>query len=180
MVSIVCICIGILLFTVYNSVAVSLFGFPWSMSETYYLYEKQKQGLGWLFTIFMWALAFIMLPSWLTVSDSIGGWRSNLTFLAFISAASMLFIGAAPRYKASFESTVHTVAALICAITALLWDFLVCWNVWYITLIGMVIPTIIATVTKTWKSSRDFWLEMMAFGGTFSALLSESILIYVK
>ena len=121
-----------------------------------------------------------MMPSWLTVSDGIGGWRSNLTFLAFISAASMLFIGAAPRYKASFESTVHTIAALICAATALLWDFLVCWDIWYATLTGMTIPAIVATITKSWKTSRDFWLEMMAFGGTFSVLLVESIILYLK
>ena len=179
MLSIICICIGIVLFTTYNAVAVRLFDWPWSMSETYYLYENKKQGLGIMFTIFMITLAVVMLPNWLTISDAVGGWMSNFTFLAFFACASMIFVGAAPRYKGE-ESKIHTIAALVCAASALLWDFVVCWNIWYVTIAGMTIPALVATVTKTWKTSRDWWLEMMAFGGTFATMLTESIIIYLR
>ena len=179
MLSIICICVGIVLFTAYNAIAVHLFGFPWSMSETYYLYENKKKGLGKVFTIFMITLAIVMLPSWLTISDAVGGWMSNFTFLAFFTCICMMFVGAAPRYKEA-DAKIHTIAALICAASALTWDFIVCWQIWAVTLFGMFVPAIVASSTKTWKTSRDFWLEMLAFGGTFATMLTQSIIIYLR
>jgi len=44
----------------------------------------------------------------------------------------------------------------------------------------MFVPAIVAIATKTWKTSRDFWLEMMAFGGTFATMLTQSIIIYLR
>jgi hypothetical protein len=36
----------------------------------------------------------------------------------------------------------------------------------------MAIPALIATITKTWKTSRDYWLEMMAFIATFATIIT--------
>ena len=154
-------CISFLLFIVYNAIAIGVLGIPWSMSETFYLYEKKKKGLGWLFTIYMWLMGSTMIPSWVDIGDSLNPWMCYLTFLAFISGACILFVGTAPRYKEDMEGKVHTIAAIICAVCALIWDFVACWEIWWVPICGMVVPAIIATCTKTWKSSREYWLEMM-------------------
>ena len=172
--------ISFLIFIVYNSVAIALFGFPWSMSQTYYLYENKKKGLGWLFTIYMWLMAFTMAPGWFNTSTNIGPWMSYFTFLVFFVISGILFVGTAPRYKDYDEGLFHTISALICAASALLWDFVVCWSIWWVPICGMVVPAIIATCTKTWKSSRDWWLEMMAFDATFATILTEEILQILK
>lgn len=170
------VCISFLLFIVYNSVALKLFGIPWSMSETFYLYESKKKGLGWLFTIFMWLMGLTMIPSWITISESLDSWMCNLTFLSFISGACILFVGTAPRYKEYLEEQVHTIAAIICAACALIWDFVACWQIWYVPICGMIAPVIIATCTKSWKRSREYWLEMMAFDATFATIITEYII----
>ena len=170
------VCISFLLFIVYNSVALGLFGVPWSMSGTYYLYEGKKKGLGWLFTIYMWLMTFTMAPGWLAVSDAVGPWMSYFTFLAFFAIAGFAFVGGAPRYKDGLEGSVHMNAAKICAAAALLWDFLVCWQIWWVPILGAVIPAIIATATRTWKQGRDYWLEMLAIDATFATIITELVL----
>lgn len=166
-------CFSFLLFIVYNSVAIWLFGIPWSMSKTYYLYEEKKKGLGWLFTVFMLLMGMTMMPGWIEVSDAKGPWESYLTFLAFIAAAMIVFVGFAPRYREETEGMVHMTAARICAAAALIWDFVACWEIWYVPICGAAIPAIIATATKTWKEDRDYWLEMLAFDATFATIITE-------
>lgn len=173
-------CFSFLIFIIYNTAAIIQFGFPWSMSKTYYLYEEKKKGLGWLFTIFMWVMGFSIAPGWFEVSNTMGPWMNYFTFLCFFTIAGILFVGTAPRYRDDFEGVIHTVSALICAGSALLWDFLVCWNIWWVPICGMIIPALIATFTKTWKTSRDFWLEMMAFDATFATIITENIVQLVK
>lgn len=168
------------IFIAYNSVAIGIFGIPWSMSKTYYLYEEKKKGLGWIFTIFMWVMTFTLISGFLEISDAVGPWMNNFTFLAFIAAASIAFVGTAPRYRDDFEGSVHMTAAKICAASALLWCFLVCWNIWYVPICAAVIPAVIGAITKTWKSSRDFWVEMLAFFATFATIIGECIVLMTK
>ena len=166
-------CLSFLSFIVYNSVAIGLFGIPGSMSKTYYLYEEKKKGLGWLFTGFMLLMGMTMMPGWIEISNAKGPWESYLTFLAFIAAAMIVFVGFAPRYRENLEGSVHMISAKICAAAALIWDFVVCWEIWYVPICGAVIPAIVATATKTWKSGRDYWLEMIAFDATFATIITE-------
>ena len=168
------------IFIIYNSVAIGIFGIPWSMSKTYYLYEEKKKGLGWIFTIFMWLMAFMLVPAFLEISDTVGPWMNNFTFLAFISAAGIMFVGAAPRYKEDLEGDVHMTAAKICAAASLVWCFLVCWNIWWVPICGAAVPAIIGACTKSWKEGRDYWIEMMAFDATFATIITECILLMLK
>lgn len=179
-VALILVCISFLLFIVYNSVAIGFFGIPWSMSKTYYLYEEKKKGAGWAFTIFMWLMAFTMIPGWVIVSEAVGPWMSYLTFLAFIAGACIVFVGTAPRYYDELEGKVHMTTAKICAVAALLWTFIVCWNIWWVPLCGMVIPAVIGACTKTWKECRDYWLEMLAFDATFATIITECIVQMMK
>ena len=171
------ILVSFLLFVIYNSVVLGLFGVPESLSETYYLYENKKKGLGWLFTIFMWVLAFTLLPAWIETSMAIGPWRSYLTFLAFFTCAAIVFVGTSPKFHEKPEGVVHTTAAIICAVSALLWDFIVCSDIWYVPLIAVTIPVLVATFTKTWKTGYEYWLEMLAFDATFATVITKELLI---
>lgn len=176
-IALILVSIAFLLFIVYNSVAIGIFGIPWSMSKTYYLYEEKRKGLGWVFTIFMWLMAFTMIPGWIIISEAVGPWMSYFIFLAFITGACIAFVGTAPRYYDELEGKVHMTAAKICAATALIWCFVVCWDIWQVPICGAVIPTIIGACTKTWKSCRDYWLEMLAFDATFATILTKGILL---
>lgn len=173
------IIISVALFTVYNGVAIGLFGVPTSLSDTYYLYESKKQGLGWLFTGFMWFLGFTMTPAWIVISEMRGVWMSYFTFLAFIAAACILFVGAAPKFRDRYniERDVHMWGAKICAACALLWCFIVCWNIWYVPLVAIAIPAIAATATKSWNNCYTYWLEMMAFVATFATIITEACIL---
>lgn len=172
--------VSFILFIIYNSVAIGFFGIPWSLSRTYFLYEQKKKGLGWVFTAFMWLMAFTLAPGYLTISDSVGPWMSYFTFLGFITVAGILFVGTAPRYYEELEGKVHMTAAKICAAAALLWCFVVCWSIWWVPLCAMAIPAIIGACTKTWKECRDYWLEMMAFDATFATIITECVLQMLK
>lgn len=175
-ISLIPTCFSFCLFVVYNATAIGVLGIPWSMSRTYYLYEAKKKGLGWVFTAFMWIMAFTLLPGFLEVSETMGSWMKYFTFLAFVTAASIAFVGTAPRYYDDLEGKVHMIAAKICAASALLWDFLVCWNIWYVPIAAAIIPIIVGVATKTWKECRDYWLEMIAFDATFATIITETIL----
>ena len=168
--------VAFLLFVVYNSVAINLFGVPSSMSKTYYLYEEKKKGLGNLFTAFMWIMALLLLPGWIEIANWVGPWMSYFQFLGFLSAACIAFVGTAPKYYDEMEGHVHMFAAKMCAATAILWDFLVCWNIWYVPIIGGLIAAIIGFCTKTWKTASAYWWEMIAFDATFATIITEQII----
>lgn len=154
------------IFLVYNIVACKLFGVPSSLSVTYYLYESKKPALKWLFTAMMWAVAFCLMPAWIEISSD-----SNFQFLSFLAAVSIMFVGTAPAFRScKLESIVHQVSAWTAAIFSILWIILVT-QFWWIILVWLVICVILAISTKTLKSAKTYWIEMVAFGSTFTAIL---------
>lgn len=168
--------VALALFVAYNAVAIKLFGIPESLSNTYYLYEAKHKGLGWLFTCFMWTLAFLLLPAWIATSEGVGPWMSNFTFLSFFSAAAIAFVGTAPKFHDTAEGKIHVISASICAATAILWDFVICWHIWYVFFIALAIVISVCAFTKTFKECKVYWMEMMAFVPTFAVLITEEII----
>ena len=161
-------CLGkaIFMFLIYNIVALVLFGVPKSLSMTYYLFKDKVDTLKFLFPSMMTVLTVLLMPCWLTISEG-----SPYQFTAFLSAAGILFVGAAPAFKSSsLENMVHQVAAYICAAAAIAWICLVT-PYWWIILIVFIIIALIAYLTKTWKTSYIYWLEMVAFVSTFTTIL---------
>ena len=172
------VCIAFLLFIVYNLVVIRLFGIPKSLSESFYLYDKKKKGLGYIFTLFMFTMAFCLMPGWIEISEVWSSWSHYLTFLAFLTSAAICFVGAAPAFRANkLEGTVHEVSAKICAATALVWCFVVCWNIAYVPAIGAAIPAVYGWVSKTWKTAQVYWLEMMAFSATFITIITAAAIL---
>lgn len=152
--------IGLLIFTAYVAVAVVKFGVPKSLSDTFYLYGGKPKG--YVFTAALWLTVFLIAPLWLSVSED------ALAFSAFLACAGLLLVGAAPMFKGE-DARWHEAFAIICAVFALLWQVL---NKQYWEMVAvLVIIVIIAVVTKTLKSSRTFWLEMVAFYSTFLSII---------
>ena len=162
-------CLGkaIFMFFVYNIIALLLFGVPKSLSDTYYLFKERNSTLKFLFPSMMTLLTLFLMPAWLEMSEG-----SPFQFTAFLSAAGVLFVGAAPSFKDSeMENKVHSIAAYICAAAALSWICLVT-PYWYIILIVFGIIAALAVVTKTWKTCYIYWLEMVAFVSTFISIIA--------
>ena len=169
-----CISKAIFLFIIYNTVALMLFGVPKSLSMTYYLFKDKVDTLKFLFPAMMTILTVFLMPCWLQMSEG-----SNFQFTAFLSAASVLFVGAAPAFlSSSVENMVHNVSAYICAAAALAWICLVT-PYWYVILIVFAVIALIAWLTKTWKTSYIYWLEMVTFISTFISMVAYYI-EYIK
>ena len=161
-------CLGkaIFMFLIYNIVILMLFGVPKSLSNTYYLFKDKEGTLKFLFPSMMTLLAFLLMPAWLEISEG-----SSFQFTAFLSAASVLFVGMAPAFKDSvLESKVHSISAYICAAAAIAWICLVT-PYWYIILIVFGVIAAISVITKTWKTCYIYWLEMVAFVSTFISII---------
>ena len=163
------IIIATTIFVAYNAVAIAFFGIPESLSNTYYLY-KEKSGKGWLFCLMMYLVVAFMMPAWITMSEG-----SNFQFLSFLAPAAIAFVGTAPAFLSSdLENKVHSIAALIAAACSLLWVILVT-PYWWIILVWIGIVIAQASFTESVKTSYIYWLEMVAFGATFTSTIMYSL-----
>lgn len=167
--------IGMVLFTIYNVCIVSKFGIPVSLSDSFYLLNEVKKGLGFIFTAMMVSMAFCLMPGWLEITETITSWSKNFTALPFLAAAGIAFVGAAPAFrKNEVEKLVHGISAYLAAAFSILWICIVCYEVALIVLpISVFVIIALGLSTKTLKSSKIYWLEMLAFLATFATILIE-------
>lgn len=160
-----CLSKAILLFVIYNIVALMLFGVPKSLSTTYYLFKEREDCLKALFPVTITLICLLLMPCWLEISNG-----SPWQFTAFLGAGSLLFVAFAPAFKANYlEKRVHETSAYVAALFSLLWIIMVT-PFWYIILIVLGIVSTIAIWTKTWKTGLIYWLEMVAFASTFISI----------
>jgi hypothetical protein len=97
--------------------------------------------------------------------------------LPFATIACLLFVATAPNFRdGGLPESVHMTCAKLAAVFALLWVAVVCWKIMYVIPIWMGICWLIAWLTKTMKSGRDWWWEMCAFLPTFTAIIVELII----
>lgn len=166
---------GVIVFAIYNAYILSKFGVPHSLSNTFYLLNGIKKGLGYLFTIMMFTLSICLMPGWIEITESISSWSHHLTALPFFAAALLSFVGAAPAFKDSdLENKVHTISACAAAAFAILWCSIVCYNIAWIIIPASTIVILIASLaTRTLKSCITYWLEMIAILATFITILVE-------
>lgn len=168
------ILLSMALFVAYNIFACVKWDVPTSLSTTYYSLPTKWR---WVFTLFMWAIAILLMPAWIEVANSFGDWRDNFKFLAFLTCALICFVGAAPNFRAfEMESKVHTISATASAVTALIWCFVCCWQIMYVPIAAAVLCLVVGLSTKTLKDCKVYWLELMAFGATYSSVLAVGVL----
>lgn len=167
--------IGMIIFVIYNAYILSKFGVPHSLSNSFYLLNGIKKGLGYLFTIMMFIMSFCLMPGWIEITESISSWSHYLTVLPFFAAALIGFVGASPAFNDSdLENKVHTISAYAAAVFAILWCSIVCYNTAWIIIPASAIAILIASLaTRTLKSCKIYWLEMIAFLATFITILVE-------
>lgn len=157
------------IYVVYNAIAIAIFGVPESLSNTYYLY-KEKCNKGWLFCLMMYLVVALMMPAWITLSEG-----SNFQFLAFLAPASIMFVGTAPRFKDfELENKVHMTSAYIAAACSLLWVAIVT-PYWWIIIVWLGFIALASFITSTYKTCLVYWLEMIAFGATFTSAIMYSV-----
>ena len=157
------------IYVAYNAIALAIFGIPESLSNTYYLW-KEKNGKGWLFCLMMYLVVALMMPAWITLSEG-----STYQFLSFLAPTAIAFVGAAPMFRDDeLESKVHTGAAIVAAICSLAWVALVT-PCWYVILIWFGFIALASVLTSSYKTAYTYWLEMVAFGSTFTAAIMYSL-----
>ena len=170
--------VAIGIFVIYNAVAIHFFGIPKSLSETFYLYQKKRRNLGYIFTGMMFTVALTLIPAWIEITEVISTWSHYLTVLPFLGAAMIAFVGAAPAFRScELESKVHTISATAAAVFSLLWCAVVCYKIAYIIPISAVIIWSIAFATKTQETAQTYWWEMVAFLATFTTIVTECIIL---
>jgi uncharacterized membrane protein YccF (DUF307 family) len=123
----------------YHALILSLFGVPKSISESFYLLNARKRGLGWLFYAWAAVTVFTVCPIMFQLSD--GQWYQ---FLALFTGAGLLLAGAEPHFKEERRRKVHLAGAGTCASSAVLW--LVFAGYWYIPVIISSVAMIISSL----------------------------------
>lgn len=173
------------IFMAYNIVAIKIFGMPTSLSDTFYLYQSKKKGLGYIFSAMMWFMAFSLVPAWLTISDAMPGLEHNLTFLAFLASSMILFVGSAPAFRGiELENKVHMISAKLCAVFAIAWCAIVCWRIMYIIPIAIGLAWLIGWLLRNhtnenrkWTRCSDYIWELAAFIATFTTIITQCIIL---
>ena len=155
-----------LVYLLYNISVWCFFGLPFSLSQTFYLFQERNKYLRFLFPAMMVIIACCLLPSWLEISKN-----ENLEFMAFLSVGGMLFTGFTPTFKNSdLEDKIHTYSAYLSSAFALLWIIFVT-QLWYVIVLTFIFISLITYFTKTFKSSYVYCLETVVFISTFIAIL---------
>lgn len=112
-----------------------------TLSETHYCMPK------WAFPIAMISCAALVLPYWLVVSGC-------LEFLAFLSCAGIMMVGAAPLFKTQ-DRKLHMGAVCMAIISALTWAFLTNW------IIPSILLAIMAALIIKYK---EYWILILELG----------------
>lgn len=139
----------------YIAFVVAKFGIPNSISDSYYLLGKK----GWMFQITLFVTAFLVMPS------LIGASSEDTQFLAFLACAGLIFVGAAPLFKRTFDSKVHFISAALCCGSLVLWQvFNACWVVPIVCFLAVLYPM--------FKDKKYmWWLEIATIASAYISLL---------
>lgn len=151
------------------------FGIPDMVSDTYYQLQgttgsevlggKVKRNFGWVFSVVMCLVAFLMMVAILDLDK-------GLQCLAFIGCAGLAFVGCAPNYLGD-DSKVHKIAAIMSAIGCVGWCLSVCW--WVTLLVSCLYAFAMIKVYdrntfigfKVVSYHPWYWLEVSAFLDVF-------------
>ena len=88
---------------------------PYSISDTYYSLEHKL----W-FGFTMTATALLLMPALLSATPE------SYQFTAFLMCGALLFVGAAPNFKAGMDRPVHIADTVIAALNSQIWVALTC------------------------------------------------------
>ena len=139
----------------YLACVVAKFGIPQSISDTYYLLDKQ----GWLFQLALAATSFCVVPSLIDASTE------YTKFLAFLACAGLAFVAAAPLFKMELEGKVHFTSAYICCGSLVLWQI---FNTsWIVPLVCFALVSIPMLKDRKYM----WWMEIATIVSAYVSLI---------
>ncbi len=153
-----------LLFIAYLVYTLFTFGVPTSLSDTYYLFNEKKKGLGILFTLLMWLMTFTLVISMIEITND------NIEFLPFLCIMGIGFVGAAPLFKSNYQVKIHFTGAALSAITAIIWLFVQFPDYYTVLLANTLLALGLIVVFKKSKCYL-FFAEMILFFTVFEVVL---------
>ena len=165
--------VAAILFVAYVVLECHFFGVPISISNSFYLYNSKKNGLGYVFTMFLFAEAFLIMFSMLSMSE--GHWYQ---FMGFIPAVGIAMCGCAPRTKESdLENNIHVAGAMIGAFGGLFWCAMQCLpSAAFFSLIMAWTSVWCARYSDTYDEKYlTFWAEVAGFGSTLINVVLNAI-----
>ena len=119
-------------------------GIPVSISSVYYAVGRH----GRLFQAAMAVMAVLLYAVWFPRSCAPHQW------MVFLSCASLLFVAAAPGFKATPDGPVHYSAAVVCCVCAVLWQVLE--GLWTVPLCAAITA---ALLSFAMRDKWCWWLE---------------------
>ena len=149
---------AVLLFS-FIIIGVAKFGLRDSYSGYAPLWEKAvpMNNLN-LWSVVTCVAAFLICPVLLEL-----GTASALQFLGFLVPVYLIVVTLTPDYyKDKKQFRIHSTAALLCLIGAMIWCLFVM-HTWKVLLLVFGFILILALATGTLKTSAVFWGEMFAF-----------------
>lgn len=167
MLYLVLISLGI--YIIYNIASICKYqDLPECLSATHYIWHPN-----WIFPIVMIAISGLLLPVWLELLEG-----SNFQFLAFITCASIIFIGFTPDYKNDkLECKIHSICTYIACLTSIAAISIVMGYL-DILLTYIIVTFITSLVIDGFKTLKEIWLyliELVLFLTVYSSILIELI-----
>lgn len=152
---------------IYVGVMVKRNGIPYSISDTYYSLEHK-----------LWFGFTMVATALLLMSPLLSATPESYQFTAFLMCGALLFVGAAPNFKAGMDRPVHIAATAIAALNSQIWIALtfpwlmLVWIAW-ILYVGVRLKQV--WNGDLWYSfvlcKPLFWAEIIAFGMIYLSLL---------
>ena len=158
--------ISFILYLVYNVLALSLFGIPSSLSNTFYLYKEYK--CSWVFTVTLIAMVILLMPSWINMTEG-----SPFQFLAFLVPMCIAFVAISPNFKNNIlDQRIHFISTVIAAVLALITNLFI-FEAWLALVIVALTILVISIVTKSFKSGWLYWVETIVFLTTYINIICK-------
>jgi len=169
------IIIDIMIFSIYVAYTLILFGIPVNLSITYYKFERKKKGTGILFPLLMLLLCGSAIPIWIAITPK--GISEMFVCFPTITLISLLGVAGSARYKSRHNLIYfHYTCAIIAAICAVSWIFIVAYKIVYIGLTILFTLLYAGMRTKTLRKCTLFWLETAAFYSILFTMLAIKII----
>lgn len=155
--------ISIGLFVSYLIMVTVIYGkLPPSISEGYYILRSKGEKYSTIFFPFMVGIGLSFIIYGL---EYYGG--LPYSFLFFLSGGGLCFVGAASQFKETFVRKVHIWAALICAVSIILW--VVIYGNLFLLINLLILFSLIAIIDKK-KGRFTLWAELFAFVNAYLQL----------
>lgn len=156
--------ISLALFAGFNLLTIGKSGLLPSYSATYYHWMRTSSIS--TFSVVTFLVSLLLMPAMIEQGEG-----SVLQFLGFFAPIYLIIVAIRPDFEADHKTyLIHSGAAIVCALCSFAWVVFVR-RLWWVLLVGIAASALLGLATRTLKSSKTFWLEMVMFVSVYTALL---------